>query len=98
MCSVLSNHQAPSRDIALKMAELERFKQLVSGTYWISDTTKEPIQASCAIRRVLHETLVVQRQLGWAPKPKVLPKPGQNVPFHLHSQLLSYNVPLKPNR
>ncbi|KAG8914101.1 hypothetical protein FRC01_004225 [Tulasnella sp. 417] len=76
MCSVLSNHQAPSRDIALKMAELERFKQLISGTYWIHNTNEEPVQASPAIRRVLHETTIIQRQLGWAPKPTVLRKAG----------------------
>ncbi|KAG8913665.1 hypothetical protein FRC01_004436, partial [Tulasnella sp. 417] len=75
----IRNHQAPSRDIALKMADLERFKQLVSGTYWVHNTSQEPVQASRPIRRVLHETAVIQRQLGWAPKPTALPKPGEIV-------------------
>ncbi|KAE9390170.1 hypothetical protein BT96DRAFT_1002502 [Gymnopus androsaceus JB14] len=34
MCSVLSNHQAPSRDIALKNGELGRLTHIISGGYW----------------------------------------------------------------
>ncbi|KAG9079195.1 hypothetical protein FRC06_007889, partial [Ceratobasidium sp. 370] len=34
MCSLLSNHQAPSRDIAAKMIELERFRHIACGGYW----------------------------------------------------------------
>ncbi|KAL6300498.1 hypothetical protein BKA93DRAFT_696210, partial [Sparassis latifolia] len=31
MCSVLSNHQAPSRDIAHKLADIDRVKHILSG-------------------------------------------------------------------
>ncbi|KAJ7213920.1 hypothetical protein GGX14DRAFT_534135 [Mycena pura] len=34
LCSVLSNHQAPSRDIALKFASMDRVKHVISGGYW----------------------------------------------------------------
>ena len=37
MCSILSNHQAPSRDIANKFAELNRVKHIISGGFWKDD-------------------------------------------------------------
>ncbi|TFK16465.1 hypothetical protein FA15DRAFT_553742, partial [Coprinopsis marcescibilis] len=33
-CSILSNHQAPSRDIAHQLARQETFRHLVSGGWW----------------------------------------------------------------
>ncbi|KAJ7814863.1 hypothetical protein B0H13DRAFT_1513354, partial [Mycena leptocephala] len=39
LCSVLSNHQAPSRDIAAKFADLDRVKHILSGGYWFQDAT-----------------------------------------------------------
>jgi hypothetical protein len=33
-CSILSNHQAPSRDIAHQLAEQEAVKHLLSGGWW----------------------------------------------------------------
>lgn len=34
LCSVLSNHQAPSRDIAFNMADMARLKHIASGGKW----------------------------------------------------------------
>lgn len=72
-CSVLSNHQAPSRDIALKMAELDRIKQLLSGGFWMNGNS--PTQASKNVRSLLRETSVIQNQLGWTPE-QAAPPPG----------------------
>ncbi len=33
-CSVLSNHMAPSRDIAMQLAEQESLRHILSGGYW----------------------------------------------------------------
>jgi hypothetical protein len=34
LCSILSNHQAPSRDIARKFASMDRLKHILSGGFW----------------------------------------------------------------
>ncbi|KAJ6616003.1 hypothetical protein B0H10DRAFT_1800267, partial [Mycena sp. CBHHK59/15] len=68
LCSVLSNHQAPSRDIALKFTDLERVKHILSGGFWKQGS--EWISAGKDARRLLVKTPVLQRHLGWAPKPE----------------------------
>ncbi|KAF5374429.1 hypothetical protein D9615_009052 [Tricholomella constricta] len=64
-CSVLSNHLAPSHDIAITMAGMERFKHIVSGGWW-----KGPdgcyVQAGESIRTFLVRNPDLQRRLGWA--------------------------------
>ncbi|KAJ6628099.1 hypothetical protein B0H10DRAFT_1940657 [Mycena sp. CBHHK59/15] len=68
LCSVLSYHQAPSRDIALKFTDLERVKHILSGGFWKQGS--EWISAGKDARRLLVKTPVLQRHLGWAPKPE----------------------------
>ncbi|KAJ6623002.1 hypothetical protein B0H10DRAFT_1944299 [Mycena sp. CBHHK59/15] len=34
LCSILSNHQAPSHDIALKFTSMDRVKHMLSGGFW----------------------------------------------------------------
>ncbi|KAJ6625360.1 hypothetical protein B0H10DRAFT_2174244 [Mycena sp. CBHHK59/15] len=55
LCSVLSNHQAPSWDIAAKLADLDRVKHILSGGYWLQDAAW--VHAGN------------DRHLGWAPPP-----------------------------
>ncbi|THU93011.1 hypothetical protein K435DRAFT_671003 [Dendrothele bispora CBS 962.96] len=69
MCSILSNHQAPSRDIARKFASMDRIKHLLSGGYWIYKN--EWIQASRLVRRLLRSDVVIQQHLGWTPPPDI---------------------------
>jgi hypothetical protein len=66
LCSVLSNHQAPSRDIARKFASMDCVKHILSGEYWKKDDGKW-IQAGEKVRRLLHEEVFLQRHLGWVP-------------------------------
>ncbi|KAF7311326.1 hypothetical protein MKEN_01034300 [Mycena kentingensis (nom. inval.)] len=71
MCSILSNHQAPSRDIALKFASMDRVKHILSGGYW-----KEGDKWVCAgagVTNVLKTMPVIQRHLGWVPAKTVIP-------------------------
>lgn len=65
MCSVLSNHLAPSRDIAITLADMERFKHLVSGGYWKDDNGRY-IRAGLRVQNFLQKNPELQRHLGWA--------------------------------
>ncbi|KAJ7357902.1 hypothetical protein DFH08DRAFT_801782 [Mycena albidolilacea] len=50
LCSVLSNHQAPSLDIATMLVHMERFKHQVSGGWWKPDDEDEWPQAGTVKR------------------------------------------------
>ncbi|KAJ7073776.1 hypothetical protein C8F01DRAFT_1271598 [Mycena amicta] len=70
MCSILSNHQAPSRDIALKFASMDRVKHILSRGYW-----KDGVEWLCAgpaVAAVLKTMPVIQRHLGWVPAKKII--------------------------
>ncbi|EPQ53882.1 hypothetical protein GLOTRDRAFT_106509 [Gloeophyllum trabeum ATCC 11539] len=67
LCSVLSNHQAPSRDIALTLADMERFKHQVSGGWWRTESA-EYVQAGENVRTFLEGNSQLQRRLGWVNK------------------------------
>ncbi|KZV93889.1 hypothetical protein EXIGLDRAFT_571793, partial [Exidia glandulosa HHB12029] len=65
MCSVLSNHHAPSLDIALSIADMDRMKHVISGGYWMENGV--PTQAAENVRRILEDHPIIQKHLGWAP-------------------------------
>ncbi|KAJ7302555.1 hypothetical protein DFH08DRAFT_926143 [Mycena albidolilacea] len=74
LCSVLSNHQAPSLDIATTLADMERFKHQVSGGWWKPEGGDEWTQAGVRIRNFLTGNKQLQRRLGWTPPNAI--KPG----------------------
>ncbi len=65
MCSILSNHQAPSRDIALTFRGLDRFKHQASGGWWFSNKSQGWVQAGPKVRAYFHES-AIQKRLGWS--------------------------------
>jgi hypothetical protein len=66
LCSVLSNHQAPSHDIANKFASMDQLKHILSGGYW--ETEKDGwVRAGPKVRTLLHNDQFIQRHLGWVP-------------------------------
>jgi hypothetical protein len=73
LCSVLSNRLAPSRDIALKFASMDRAKHFLSGGYWLDPGSKRWTQAGEGVQRILLTDPVFQRHLGWTPPPKIVP-------------------------
>jgi hypothetical protein len=70
LCSILSNHQAPSRDIAHKFASMDRLKHILSGGFWKQGN--EWVQAATNVRDVLHTMPIIQRHLGWVPLKKII--------------------------
>ncbi|KAF5372390.1 hypothetical protein D9615_009298 [Tricholomella constricta] len=73
LCSVLSNHQAPSHDIAVTLAGMERFKHQVSGGWWKSGGGTY-IRAGKYVRTFFSRNKQLQRRLGWMDTTKI--KPG----------------------
>lgn len=63
-CSILSNHQAPSRDIALQFAGQEGFKHILTGGWWY--TGEEWVSAGSGVRTFLVAHPLLQKLLGWA--------------------------------
>ncbi|KAL0569113.1 hypothetical protein V5O48_012856 [Marasmius crinis-equi] len=81
LCSVLSNHQAASRDIAQKLADLNCVKHLVSGGYWkLEDGTW--VTAGRSVRTLLVESPVLQTHMGWSPPPHWMPRLVHAAPFN----------------
>lgn len=73
MRSVLSNHLAPSRDIAVSLGKMECIKHVVSGGWW-RNTDGVYIQGGTAVRTVMNNNKQLQRRLGWAGKSaKIVP-------------------------
>ncbi|KAI0073338.1 hypothetical protein K474DRAFT_1649687 [Panus rudis PR-1116 ss-1] len=65
LCSVLSNHHAPSQDIARTLADVERFKHQVSGGWWKNEHGVY-VTAGEHVRTFMLQNTSLQRRLGWA--------------------------------
>jgi hypothetical protein len=67
-CSILSNHRAPSRDIAVQLAEQESVKHRVAGGTWPQKGEgKEMVWTRCgpAARQLMQDHPILQRLFGW---------------------------------
>ena len=66
-CSILSNHHAPSHDIAMTMARMERFKHIISGGWWWDKAKKRHVQAGKRVTGDFDSNQFLQSHLGWTP-------------------------------
>ncbi|KAJ7343257.1 hypothetical protein DFH08DRAFT_915165 [Mycena albidolilacea] len=73
LCSVFSNRLAPSRDIAVKFASMDRVKHFLSGGYWWDSIFERWAQAGWGVQQILLTDPTFQRHLGWTPPPKINP-------------------------
>ncbi|KAJ3792295.1 hypothetical protein GGU11DRAFT_693704, partial [Lentinula aff. detonsa] len=76
LCSIYSNHQAPSRDIAYKFASIGRVKHVLSGGFWERKNSCGEltwVQAAEPVRKLLQDMPIIQRHLGWVGPSTILP-------------------------
>jgi len=71
-CSVLSNHQAPSRDVAIQLADQEGFKQRITGGWW-HDDSGDWKRSGHGVRSSLQRYKMLKNNLGWADNAVVPP-------------------------
>ncbi|KAJ7021232.1 hypothetical protein C8F04DRAFT_1273994 [Mycena alexandri] len=63
-CSILSNHLAPSRDIALQLADQEGLKHRLTGGWW-PNSEGQWERAGPGVRGFLETRPVLQKLVGW---------------------------------
>ncbi|EDR00603.1 uncharacterized protein LACBIDRAFT_334078 [Laccaria bicolor S238N-H82] len=85
-CSILSNHQAPSRDIAIQLAGLESAKQWLTGGWW-QHGNGTWVRASGQVQAYLLSHLIIKNHLGWADHHPITPGMSTLFRFYLHSSL-----------
>lgn len=73
LCSILSNHHSPSRDIAIKLCKAERIKHLLSGGFWYDKDSKTYVQAGKAVQGMFESDKTLRRRLGWSLTPGLVP-------------------------
>lgn len=71
LCSILSNRQAPSRDIAHKFGELDRVKHLLCAGWW--SERNEWVSTGEKLAQYMRTNPFIQKHLGWAPRHPCLP-------------------------
>ncbi|KAH9915819.1 uncharacterized protein B0H18DRAFT_939590 [Fomitopsis serialis] len=79
-CSILSNHLAPSRDIANQLADLEGFKHRLTGGWWADDSTGTWVRAGSDVRDFMQTCPMLQTMLGWSDPAHLKPASVRLVP------------------
>ncbi|KAJ7306913.1 hypothetical protein DFH08DRAFT_927472 [Mycena albidolilacea] len=64
-CSILSNHLAPSRDIARQLADQEDLKHRLAGGWWPCGEDGKWERAGTGVRHFMAEHPILQKLLGW---------------------------------
>ncbi|KAJ7698601.1 hypothetical protein B0H17DRAFT_1158298 [Mycena rosella] len=64
-CSILSNHLAPSRNIALQLADQEGLKHRLTGGRWHAGEDRTWTRAGSGVRHFMVDHLILQQLVGW---------------------------------
>ena len=94
-CSVLSNHQAPSRDIAIQLADQEGFKQRVTGGWWPNNSGGWE-RSGPGVRCSLERYTMLKNNLGWADNTISLPGSFPLIELHNSNLLRPGTLQLTP--
>lgn len=70
-CSILSNHLAPSRDIARQLADQEGLKHRLTGGWWPEENDAWR-QAGYGVRDYFQTHPVLQKLIGWSAKTSLI--------------------------
>jgi len=74
MCSILSNHRAPSRDIAYQLADQEGMKHRLTSGFWPSSNDSSTWEcAGPAVRDFLTHKPLLQKLYGWTDPAPLIP-------------------------
>ncbi|KAJ6612184.1 hypothetical protein B0H10DRAFT_2177449 [Mycena sp. CBHHK59/15] len=65
-CSILSNHLAPSRDIAVQLGDQEGLKHRLTGGWWFCHADEDWTRAGPGVRHFMEAHPVLQKLLGWS--------------------------------
>ena len=75
-CSILSNHLAPSRDIAFQLASQAAMKHRLIGGWWPNTETGEWERPGPDVRKFIHAHPTLQALLGWTSAEPLLNGPS----------------------
>jgi len=74
MCSILSNHCAPSRNIIYQLADQEGMKHCLTGGFWLSSKDSSTWEcAGLAVCDFLTQKLLLQKLYGWTDPTPLIP-------------------------
>ena len=85
-CSILSNRQAPSRDIAIQFGKQEGFKHRVTGGWWKADNG-DWVQVGPGIKRFVANNVEVLENVGLSSK--IPDEPGAS---HVYPRTLKFRL------
>ncbi|KAJ6563158.1 hypothetical protein B0H10DRAFT_2169224 [Mycena sp. CBHHK59/15] len=80
-CSILSNHLAPSRDIAAQLGDQEGLKHRLTGGWWRCVGDSNWTRAGPGVRHFLAAHPVLQKLLGWSEGKPLTPASVKLVPI-----------------
>ncbi|KAJ3556884.1 hypothetical protein NP233_g11876 [Leucocoprinus birnbaumii] len=76
VCSVLSNHLAPSRDIAHQLSCQETTKHVLSGGLWYSKASNEWLEPGLAVQKFIQTNPQLRSLHGWPERLDLQSLPG----------------------
>jgi len=83
-CSILSNHLAPSRDIAHQLSKQETVKHILSGGRWF-DKTKGWTSPGPSVQGFVTKNPMLQALIGWPRDEKFIP--GESSKFYAFNSI-----------